>query len=717
MLNFPKDQSPMLSHGKRRAPELQTGGDAADIDSRPAKRPRLASQGQDQPGEPRVDSATPVVRVFDPAPPAQSRILPPVARPSLPLPFSNEYEPPRDLVHLLKPQRHGSMGTTDATPTSTVIHSAARFRAESGAPQSAGLVTDKDNVELVTDKRFESISQQVRDAEQVDLQLAIITIQEGGVNSPAAVAVWLQFCAVLCLHYDDQQDKEPLWQCLERVFLRIRRIKQKCEEMRVRHNAVQATLLAQSMPAGFIRILQRAKASKWREDRLSALFYKAGMSPLLTLAIEQMQAGQHPEKTARQAAEDFLFARCAARAAHATRAALAEHAAVSPNPFKKVINFETVDPKFLFMPPPGNEQSDFGQLPEFWQLSDGDYPAAPAFRPASGNMSATTATTATTPTPTAFSSAPQLRAAPDTPQSADKVANDENVKPINNERFESISRQVRDAEQVKLQLAISTINEADLNSPSAVAVWLQFCAVLCLHYDDQQDKEPLWQCLERVFLRIRRIKRKCEEMRVRHNTVQAALLAQNMPAGFIRILQHAKASKWREDRLSALFYRAGMSPLLTLAIEQMQAGQHPEKTARQAAEDFLVARCVARAAHTALPAYITGAVVPMLPGEINRLEMVNPEFPSTPFFGEDMVDPGPLPEFWWLSDTDYPEAHPFEPASGTTSPATTTTPTTPTPAVTYKAPQLRAAPDAPLQDGLVADVDNEQAFMEYLLNG
>lgn len=160
-----------------------------------------------------------------------------------------------------------------------------------------------------------------------------------------------------------------------------------------------------------------------------------------------------------------------------------------------------------------------------------------------------------------------------------------------------------------------------------------------------------------------------------------------------------------------------MSPLLTLAIEQMQAGQHSEKTARQAAEDFLVARCVARAAHTALPAYITGAVVPMLPGEINRLEMVNPEFPSTPFFGEDMVDPGPLPEFWWLSDTDYPEAHPFEPASGTTSPTTTTTPTTPTPAVTYKAPQLRAAPDAPLQDGLVADVDNEQAFMEYLLNG
>ncbi|WP_283445118.1 hypothetical protein [Noviherbaspirillum suwonense] len=716
MLNFSKDQLPMLSHGKRRAPEPQASGDTADIDSRPAKRPHLESPGQNQAGEPRVDPTTPVVRVLDPAPPAQSTILPPVARPSLPLPFSNEYEPPRDLVRLLKPRRHCSMGTTNATPTSTITHSAPQFRAEPGAPQSAGQVTDKENVEPVTDERFESIARQVRDAEQVDLELAIIPIQEGGVDSPAAVTVWLQFCAMLCLHYDDQQDKEPLWQCLERVFLRIRSIKWKCEEMRVRHDTLQATLLAQSMTAGFIRILQRAKASKWREGRLLVLFYKAGMSSPLTLAIEQMQAGQHPEKTARQAAEDFLLAHCTARAAHATHADLAAHAAVVPNPFKKVISSETVDPEFPFMPNPGEDMVDSSALPEFWWLPDGYYLAAHAFEPASESMSTVTTTTATTPAPTAFSSAPQLRPAPDTPQSASQVADDENVEPVDDERFDWIARQVRDARQVELPHAISTINEADFDSPPGFTTWVQLCAVLCLHYDDEQDKEPLWQCLERVLLRICSIKGTCKKMRVRHNTVQATLLAHSMPSGFIHILQRAKASGWREDRLPALFKRAGMLLQLTLAIRQMEAGLYPEKTTQQAAADFLLAHYPARAAHTALPDHIAGAVVPKPPNKTNRLETVNPEFLFMPFFGEDMIDPGPPPEFWWLPDADCPAAHLFEPASGSTSTTTTTTPTTPTPAVAHTAPQLRAAPDAPLQNGLVADVDNEQAVTEYLLN-
>jgi hypothetical protein len=745
MLNFPKDRLPALSHGKRRVPEPQVGGDAADIDSRPAKRPHLESPGQNQAGAPRVASINPVVRVLDPAPPAQSRILPPVAQPSLPL--SNEYEPPRDLVRRLKPRRHGSRSTTNTTPTPAVTHSAPHFRAAPGAPQSAGQVTDKENVDPVTYGRFESISRQVRDAEQVELQLAIITIRESGIDSPPAVTMLLQFCAVLCLHYDDQQDKEPLWQCLERVFLRIRAINRKCKEMPVLHNPVQANLLAESMPAGFIRILQRAKASKWWGSRLSTLIGKAEMSLPLTMAIEQMKAGRHPEKTARQAAEDFLLAHFAARPAHGSHAALAAHAAalaahaalaadaahaahaalvahaarvahaaVAPNPFRKVFSSGTVDPEFLFMPTPGYKLFDSGPLSTFRQLSEGDYPAAPAFRPASGSMSATTVTTAIMPTPTAFSSTPQLRAAPDTPRSADQVADDENVEPVENERFEWIARRVRDAKQVELPHAISTIDEADFSSPLAVAIWFQLCAVLCLHYDDQQDKEPLWQCLERVLLRICSIKSTCKKMRIRHDTVQATLLAQSMPAGFIHILQRAKVSGWREDRLPALFKRAGMLLQLTLAIRQMEAGLHPEKTMQQAAADFLLAHYPARAAHTALPAHIAGAVVPKLPGEINRLEIVNPEFPSTPFFGEGMVDPGPLPEFWWLPDGDYPAAHPFEPASGTTSTTTTTIPTTPTPPVAHTAPQLRAMPDAPLQNGLVADVDNERAFMEYLLN-
>ena len=149
MLNFPKDQLPALSHGKRRAPGPHAGGDAADIDSRPAKRPRLASPGQNQPGEPRVDSTTPVVRVLDPAPPAQSRILPPVAQPSLPL--SNEYEPPRDLMRLLKPRRHCSRSTTNATPTPAVTHKAPQLRAAPDAPLQDGLVADVDNERAFTE--------------------------------------------------------------------------------------------------------------------------------------------------------------------------------------------------------------------------------------------------------------------------------------------------------------------------------------------------------------------------------------------------------------------------------------------------------------------------------------------------------------------------------------------------------------------------------------
>lgn len=155
---------------------------------------------------------------------------------------------------------------------------------------------------------------------------------------------------------------------------------------------------------------------------------------------------------------------------------------------------------------------------------------------------------------------------------------------------------MRDAKQVKLQHALSTIKTADFKSPPAVTVWLQFCRVLCLHYDDQQDKEPLWQCLERIFLDIARIKN--WHVRQLHDAVETTLLATSMPAGFIRILQRAIASKWQEDRLLALFKGAKLIGTLPIAIQQLAAGLHPEKKAQQAAADFLLARCGARAAHT-----------------------------------------------------------------------------------------------------------------------
>lgn len=291
------------------------------------------------------------------------------------------------------------------------------------------------------------------------------------------------------------------------------------------------------------------------------------------------------------------------------------------------------------------------------------------------------------------------------------------MEPVDDERFEWIARQVRDARQVELPHAISTINEADFDSPPGFTTWVQLCAVLCLYYDDEQDKEPLWQCLERVLLRICSIKGTCKKMRVRHNTVQATLLAHSMPSGFIHILQRAKASGWREDRLPALFKRAGMLLQLTLAIRQMEAGLYPEKTTQQAAADFLLAHYPARAAHTALPDHIAGAVVPKPPNKTNRLETVNPEFLFMPFFGEDIIDSDPLPEFWWLADGDYLAARPFEPAGESMSTATTTTSTTPTLAVTHTAPQLPATPDAPRHDWLVADGDNERSDTESLLNG
>jgi len=260
---------------------------------------------------------------------------------------------------------------------------------------------------------------------------------------------------------------------------------------------------------------------------------------------------------------------------------------------------------------------------------------------------------------------------------------------------------------VELQNAISTICEADFYSPPAVTIWLQLCMLICLHYDDQRDKEPLWRCLERVMLYFQNFRRQGRTSV--HNALKATLLATSTPSGFIRILQRAKASKWREDRFLKLFTSAKIITTVTQAITQMAAGLHPEKTAQQAAADFLLARYAARAAHTAhkaVAARTAPAVARKPPEEVNRFETENPEFLFMPFFGENIIDSGPLPELWWLRDGDNLAAHASGPASESMSITSTTTATTTTPGVLNTAPQLRAMPEAQRHHEFVADGDN-----------
>jgi hypothetical protein len=355
--------------------------------------------------------------------------------------------------------------------------------------------------------------------------------------------------------------------------------------------------------------------------------------------------------------------------------------------------------------------------------------ATQAFKPPGSMVTFTNRTTSTTTTTTTTTAAPtsavkgrtrQQPAVLDKLQSADPVAKIEVEEYVNDERFEWIARRVRDAQPVAIEHAISTIREADFFSQPDVADWLRLCAVLCLHYDAQQDKEPLWQCLEQVVLYFRNIKWQSVDL---HNALKTTLLATDTPAGFIRILQRAKASKWREDRFNKLFRLTRITATMTQAITQMAAGLHPEKTAQQAASDFLLARYAARAAHTAHKAraacatHPAPAVAPNPLEEVNKFETVNPEFLFMPFFGEDIIDPNPLPEFWWLPDGDNLAADAFEPASESMSTATTTTATTPTLAVSHTAPQLRAASDAQRHDERVADADNERSVTKNVLNG
>ena len=483
MLNFSKVQLPALSQGKRRAPEPQASGDATDIDSRPAKRPHLESPGENQASAPRVTSVSPVVRASDHAshalwsiaPPASWAIAPPVVQPSPPGPLPVWRQPSHAVAHVLPIARHVSAKTvtrlaqvtspTNALPgiapqpyrgglttqafepprsigsiTNTTANApipaanrlARQLLAVPDVPRSAGAAAHGENGQAVDDQRFEWVALRVRDARQIALKHAISVIHDADFYLPRDVTNWLQLCAVLCLHYDAQQDKEPLWQCLERVLLHISCVRFSGEKMRVLHDAVETTLLTPSMPAGFIRILQRAKASRWREDRLSKLFTTAKMTSTLTLAITQMAAGLHPEKTAQQAASDFLLARYAARAVHTAHKACAAHAAhpapaVASNSPEEVNKFDTVNPEFLFMPFFGEDIIDSDPLPEFWWLADGDYLAARAFEPAGESMSTATTTTSTTPSPSGVThTAPQLPATPDAPRHDWLVADGDN---------------------------------------------------------------------------------------------------------------------------------------------------------------------------------------------------------------------------------------------------------------------------------------------------
>ena len=490
MLNFPKDQLPALSHGKRRAPEPQAGGNATDIDSRPAKRPHLESPGRNQPGEPRITSTKPLVRVPGPPPHALWAIAPPVVQPSPPGALPVWREPSHDAAHTLPTAPHirvatttllsqvppansalsgiasqayrgrlatqafkppGSMvtftnrTTSTTTTTTTTSTTAAPSSAVNGRTrqqpavldklQSAGPVAKIEVEEYVNDERFEWLARRVRDAQPVAIKHAISTIREADFFSLPDVADWLRLCAVLCLHYDAQQDKEPLWQCLEQVVLYFRNIKRQSVDL---HNALKTTLLATDTPAGFIRILQRARASKWREDRFNKLFPNTRITDTMTQAITQMAAGLHPEKTAQQAASDFLLARYAVRAAHTAhkahkaRAAYAAHPApaVAPNPPEEINRFETVNPELLFMPFFGEDITDSGPLPEFWWLADGDNLAAHAFEPGSESTSTATTTATTTPTPAVTYTAPQLPAAPDAQRHDECVADGDNEQSV-----------------------------------------------------------------------------------------------------------------------------------------------------------------------------------------------------------------------------------------------------------------------------------------------
>lgn len=277
MLNFPKSQCHALSHTERLENAPPVDDETTTMNKRLMPGPRLKSPEQHQAGTPPTAPVKPVVTVLDPAPKSFLPVTPP--------------------------------GTSFSFP----ITSSLPVWRQPGPAHPAARGTD---VRSETDMRLQNIARQVSDAQQPVLEEVKDAIRDVKLHSLPVVVEWLQFCGMLCLHYDAQEDKEQLSQCLEQVLLRISALR--CASDPAHFKTAKASLLATSIPAGFIHIIQRARESKWQKGRLNILVRRAKIATTIKQALEQLRAGKHPEKIAQQAASESMPTRHAAHDASAS---------------------------------------------------------------------------------------------------------------------------------------------------------------------------------------------------------------------------------------------------------------------------------------------------------------------------------------------------------------------------------------------------------------
>lgn len=277
MLNFPKSQCHALSHTERLENAPPVDDETTTMNKRLMPGPRLKSPEQYPTGTPLSAPVKPVVTVPDPAPTSILPVTPPST--SLSLPITSSLPVWRQPGH---------------------AHPVAFVR---GEPSEA-------------DRRLQDIAKQVSNAQQPVLEEMKDAIRDAKLHSLPSIVEWLQFCAMLCLHYDAQEDKEQLSQCLEQVLLRICALR--CASDPAHFETAKASLLATSIPAGFIHIIQRARESKWQNGRLDILVRRAKIATTIKQALEQLRAGKHPEKIAQQAASESMPARHAAHDASAS---------------------------------------------------------------------------------------------------------------------------------------------------------------------------------------------------------------------------------------------------------------------------------------------------------------------------------------------------------------------------------------------------------------
>ena len=272
MLNFPKNQCHALLHIERRENERPADDETATINNRLIQGARLESPEQHPTGTPLTAPIKPVVTLLDPAPKSLLPVTPPVTLP----------------------------GTSFSLP----ITSSLPVWRQPGQARPAACGTD---MRSETDMRLQNIAKQVLDAQQPALEEVKDAIRDVKLHSLPVVLEWLQFCGTLCLHYDAQEDKEELSQCLEQVLLRISTLR--CSSDPAHFNMAKASLRSTSIPAGFISIIQRARDSKWQNGRLNSLVLRAKIATTIKRALEQSRVGTHPEKTALQAATGLMTAR------------------------------------------------------------------------------------------------------------------------------------------------------------------------------------------------------------------------------------------------------------------------------------------------------------------------------------------------------------------------------------------------------------------------